>query len=310
MDDLAETSELLAFVRTVETGSVSRAARELGLPRPTVSRRLARLEERLDARLLRRSTRRLALTDAGHELFRHARAVVTAVKDAEAAVRRADGEIRGLLRVSVPPSSDDRFSSMLLAFLAKYPGVRLEVSFTTQHVDLVASGYDVAIRAGTELDPGLVARHLARAEVFAVASPAYLARAGTPTAPEDLSAHACLVGFVRGERPQTYWPLLSGGHVRVEGRVATNDLALLRRAALAGMGIALLPGLAVDDDLQSGALVRVLPGIVGSTSRIAVVYPERQFLPPVVRAFVDFVAASAADLLAPEGLADGGHAAG
>lgn len=297
MDALAETSELLAFVRTVEAGSVSAAAAELGVPRPTVSRRLARLEERLGARLLRRTTRRLAVTDAGEELYRHARAVVAAVRDAEAAVRRADGEVRGLLRVSAPPANDG-LRALYLSFLDRYPAVRLEIDATTHHVDLVTSGFDVAIRATTDLAPGLVARQLFRARSLAVAAPAYLAAAGTPTRAEELAGHACLTGYTRGERPQTEWPLRGGGRVRVEPRLAANDFGLLLLAARAGKGIAVLPEPVVVDDLAHGALVHVLPGVVEAPVRFALVYAEREFLPPAVRAFVDHVAERAPSVFA------------
>ncbi|MDP2310993.1 MAG: LysR family transcriptional regulator [Pseudomonadota bacterium] len=291
MTDLPETSELLAFARAVEAGSLSGAALELGLPRVTVSRRLARLEERLGVRLLRRSTRRLTLTDAGEELYRHARVVLSAVRDADGAVRRTDGAVRGLLRVALPPGPGPWLHDMLLAFLTRYPDVRLEALYGTAHVDLIAAGYDVAIRASSDLDPWLVARTLARVRVMAVASPAYLSRVGTPQAPGELMDHKCLVGFTRGERPATHWPLEGGGAVRVEGIVVSNDITLLQAAALAGVGIALLPEILVAEHLAAGRLVHVLADRVGARTLLAIVYPEREFLPPAVRAFVDFVAA-------------------
>jgi DNA-binding transcriptional LysR family regulator len=298
MDTLTETAELLAFVHTVDARSLSRAAVELGLPRVTVSRRLARLEERLGVRLVRRTTRRLALTDAGEELYRRARVVLGAVREAEAAVRRTDGVVRGLLRVSAPPSGRGGFNDLFLDFLERYPEVRLEVEFAARHVDLVGSGYDVAIRASSDLDPGLIARSLARIRLLAVASPAYLARAGVPETPADLARHACLVGFADGARPVTHWPLVDGGKVRVEGALASNALELLLDAALRGRGIAFLPELLIQEPLRQGAIVQVLAGAVGAMSQLAVVYAEREFLPPVVRAFVNFVAARSVDLLA------------
>lgn len=293
MDDLPETSELLAFARAVEARSLSGAAVELGVPRVTVSRRLARLEERLGVRLLRRSTRRLTLTDAGEELYRHARVVLAAVRDADGAVRRSDGAVRGLLRVALPPGPGTWLQTILLRFMSRYPDVRIEAMYGTAHVDLVAAGYDVALRASAELDPGLVARTLGRTRTVAVAAPAYLVRAGTPEDPSEILSHKCIVGFARGERPATHWPLLGGGAVRVEGVVVSNDLPLLLHAALAGLGIALLPENFVDEHLRSGALVQVLADRVGARTLFAVVYPEREFLPPAVRAFVDFVAESA-----------------
>jgi DNA-binding transcriptional LysR family regulator len=290
MDDPLETAELLAFAKTVEARSLSRAAAELGVPRATVSRRLARLEERLGVRLLRRTTRSLALTDAGEALLRHARIVLDAVHHAEASVRRADDVIRGELRVSVPPLVGTSFSAMICEFAQEHPEVRLHVHSTTQHVDLQRGGYDVALRAGTTLEPGLVARTLARSPVFAVASPAYLAAHGTPRTRRDLRRHRCLMGFARGELPQTQWPSGSGTF-QVEGALFANDINLLRDAALAGLGIAVLPLLSVGPHLERGELVHVLPDAIRGESHVAVVYQEREFLPPQVRAFIDALVA-------------------
>lgn len=290
MDDPLETSELLAFSKTVEAGSLSRAAAELGVPRATISRRLARLEERLGVRLLRRTTRSLALTDAGEALHRHARIVLDAVHHAEASVREADSAVRGELRVSVPPVMSARFLAMICDFARRYPDVRLHVHSTTQHVDLQRGGYDVALRAGTALEPGLVARTLARMPMLAVASPAYLEAHGTPRTRRDLRHHRCLMGFARGELPQTHWPS-SGGKFQVEGALFANDIYLLCQAALEGLGIALLSEFLVLPHLESGALVQVLPGAIQAETQIAVVYVEREFMPPHVRAFVDAVVA-------------------
>ncbi|HVK63969.1 MAG TPA: LysR family transcriptional regulator [Polyangium sp.] len=296
MDDPLETSELLAFAKTVEARSLSRAAVELGVPRATISRRLARLEERLGVRLLRRTTRSLALTDAGEALHRHARIVLEAVHHAEACVRKTDDAVRGELRVSVPPMNGTSFGTMICDFARRYPEVRLHIHSTTQHVDLQRGGYDVALRASTDLEPGLVARRLARHPVLAVASPAYLEAHGTPRTRRDLRHHRCLMGFVRGELPQTQWPF-SGGKFQVEGALFTNDIHLLCDAALEGLGIALLPQVLVQPHLESGALVHVLPGAIQAESHIAVVYPEREFLPPQVRAFIDAVVAWAPELV-------------
>lgn len=299
MDTLTEIAELQAFVQTVEARSLNRAATELGVPRATLGRRLARIEERLGVRLLRRTTRRMALTDAGEELYRHARGVIAAVQEAEAAVRRTDGAVRGLLRVSVPPSTDGVFQRLLLDFVEQYPEVRLEANFSAQHLDLLSAGYDVGIRAGPTIAPGLSGRVLTRVTLRAVAAPAYLERAGTPADPDDLARHACLVGFALGERPATHWPRLDGGQVRVEGRIVSNDIEFLRRAACAGHGIALLPHLMIEQDLRTGALVHVLDTRIGAASQIAVVYPERELMPPAVRAFVEFVRAHMSEVSIP-----------
>jgi DNA-binding transcriptional LysR family regulator len=287
MQQPIETAELLAFTRIVEALSLSRAALELGVPRATLSRRLARLETRLGARLLRRTTRRLALTEVGEAFYRQARLVLDAVSQAEASVRRMDDAVCGDLRISVPPIMTPGFYQLLCRFAERYPEVRLQVHFSSRHMDLQRDGYDVALRAGTDLEPGLVARTLSRMSMLAVASPAYLAERGVPRSAKDLKRHRCLLGFARGELPQSHWPLKGGGKLHVEGVFVSNEITLLAAAALSGLGIALLPSMFIGPALRSGQLVHVLTGVVEATSRVAVVYLEREFVPPHVKAFVE-----------------------
>jgi DNA-binding transcriptional LysR family regulator len=286
MSEPVETAELLAFSKTVEAKSLSRAAAELGVPRATISRRLARLEEQLGVRLLRRTTRSLVLTDAGTALYRHARIVLDAVKHAEESVRRNDDAVRGDLRVSVPPMQSSSLNQMLCQFAADYPQVSLHVYSSSRHVDLRRDGYDVALRAGTALEPGLIARTLAHVPVLGVASPSYLARSGTPRTLRELRKHSCLLGFARGELPQTHWQLANGRLLHVEGKFVSNDITLLCDAALRGLGVAFLPWLLVSPFIADGTLVKVLPGKLEVMSQLAVVYPEREFVPPQVKAIV------------------------
>lgn len=293
-----ETRELLAFAKAVDSRSLSRAAAELGIPRATLSRRLARLEERLGVRLLRRTTRSLTITDAGEALYRHARIVLEAVESAEASVRRSDDLVRGNLRVSAPPMLNTEFLDLVAEFSAAYPEVRLQLHFSTQHVDLLRDGYDVAIRATSEFEPGLVARTLIRFVFVAVASPAYLAHHGTPSSARQLRQHRCLMGFARGELPGAYWTA-AGRKLRVEGALFSNSQELLCRWAERGLGIAFVPSLAVQSRLDSGALVAVMPAILRAEGRIALVYPERELVPAAVRAFVDFMMQRAAQALSP-----------
>ena len=287
MPDPVETAELAAFVKTVDARSLSRAAAELGIPRATLSRRLARLEERLGARLLRRSTRSLALTEAGESFHRHARIVLEAVAHAEASVRQVDDAVRGSLRVSVPPVMMPSFRAMICGFVERYPDVRLQVHFTSRIVDLRREGYDVALRAASELEPGLIARPLSREPLLAVASPAYLAAHGVPKSRRDLARHRCLMGFARGELPQSHWGFAGGNKVHLEGVFFSNGLELLCDAAVRGLGIAFLPLMITHDALESGALVPVLPDTLHAEAVFAIVYPEREFVPPAVRAFIE-----------------------
>src|SRR5215470_16745115 len=291
MTEAPETAELLAFARTVESRSLSAAARSLGVPRATVGRRLERLEEKLGTRLLRRTTRALALTDAGEAFYRHARIALDAVSQAEASVRREDGPIRGTLRLSIPPIGDPGFHRMVSEFARAYPDVRLVVNASARHVDLQREGYDLALRAGTITEPGLVVRTLLRDALVAVAAPSYLAAHGTPRSARALRQHRCLTGFDRGEVARTHWPRRNGGKVPIDSQFVTNDMVLLEEAALSGLGIALLPLSLMSPFLERGDLVHVLPDLIREEARVALVYPEKEFLPPQVRAFIDAVVA-------------------
>ena len=291
MADAIETSELVAFTRTVEANSLSRAAAALGAPRATIGRRLARLEERLGVRLLRRTTRALALTDAGDAFYRHARIVLEAVEQAEASVRKSDEVIRGTLRVATPPMLDPSFNALVCDFARTHPEVQIQIDASARHVDLLREGYDVALRVSSEFQPGLIARTVARTAAVAVASPAYLAANGTPRRARDLRAHRCLVAFMLGGLPQTHWPKAGGGRISVQGSFVTNDITLLLDAAVRGLGIAVLPMLLIGVPLERGALVRVLPELIHGESRVAVVYQEKELMPPQVRAFIDVLVA-------------------
>lgn len=289
MTEPVETAELLAFARTVDARSLSRAAFELGVPRATVSRRLARLEQRLGTRLLRRTTRSMALTDAGETLYRHAQIVLDAVEHAEQSVRQADDVVRGDLRVSVPPGMRDSFVRLVCEFAKRYPDVNVQIHASSRRVDLQRDGYDVAVRAGVDFEPGLIARKLATDHVLAVASPAYLAAHGTPKNVRELAKHRCLMGFERGEVPATSWPAGKDRRIHIKGAMSTNSMELLVGAAVAGLGIACLPVTMAREHLETGRLVPVLQGNLGAETQVAIVYPERELMPPQVRAFVEEV---------------------
>lgn len=285
----AETSELIAFTKTVDAKSLSRAAAELGIPRATVSRRIAQLEKKLNARLLLRTTRSLVLTEPGSIFYKEAIIALEAIRQAEQSVSRIGGHLRGDLRVSIPPGMKKSFRAMLCEFIAQHPMLRVHIHTSSHHVDLRSGGYDVALRASTHMQPGLIARTLFRDPVIAVASPGYLSGVGFPVTQHDLKEHQCLVGLSRGELPDMYWPLLSGDRVKVEGTFFTDDISLLCEAALNSRGIALLPEELIHEHLQQGALLPVLKDIIGTEMQIALVYPDRHFLLPQVRAFIDAV---------------------
>lgn len=291
MTELVETAELVAFTKVVEARSLSRAAAELRIPRATLSRRLARLEERLATRLLRRSTRSLTLTNEGSVFYRQASMALEAVRSAERSVRGTGDLMRGDLRVSVPPMMSASFNAMLCAFVARYPDLRVHVHTTSLIVDVLHGGYDVALRASSDIQPGLIARTLFRDPMIVVASRSYLEERGVPSTERDLRHHRCLLGFARGELSTMHWPLTAGGQLQVEGAFFSNEIAQLRDAALNGLGIALLPRSFVLPLLTSGALVHVLDGVIGSEMQVALVYADRDFQSPQVRTFVEAVAA-------------------
>jgi DNA-binding transcriptional LysR family regulator len=279
------------FVCIVEHGSVTGAAKTLGLPRPTVSKRLGRLEERLGVRLLHRTTRRMKLTEQGEILDDRARPVVHAAREAEAAVRRLDDVPRRQLRVLIPPRVPETiFTQWLAEFLHAFPGVSLDVVATDVHVDLVDGGFDVALRHGAIEDTSLVSRTLVVNSEIAVASPRYLQERGTPETAEELADHDCIVGYSGSNVPNPRWPLLDGGWTHVGGRLMTNHPGLRLEAAKRDLGISIVVDRMAKELLASGELVWVLPDVVGRRDHARLVYRDREFLDPKVRAFIDFIA--------------------
>lgn len=291
--------DLDLLVAVLDAGSLTAAAERLGLPRATLSRRLTKLEDDMGTRLLHRTTRTLTPTDAGLELYKHARPIVAAVESATAAIRARDGTPRGLLRVTLPPGGQTLFGDLLASFMTRYPEVRLEVLAVTRHVDLVAEGFDVGVRAGALHGSSLISRRLLQTTARVVASPAYLNTHGTPSLPSDLAHHQCNAGFDRGEVPQRSWPLLAGGSAPIQPAFSSNDLRLLMSATLHGRGLALLPLEIAREHLDSGELVTVLTEHIGFQSGIWIVYPEKRLMLPRVRAFIDHIV---------DGLEDGGLA--
>ena len=279
------------FVAVVDCGSITAAAAQLRLPRPTLSRRLGRLEERLGVRLHHRTTRKLTLTRQGELLYTSAHRVVETAREAEAAVRSASNAPRGLLRVAVPARMPDRFlAHWSVEFLQRWPEVRLDIVGASAHPDLVAEGIDVALLAGPIDDPSLVIRTVTDLERVAVASPGYLAKHGVPERPEDLADHNCILGTDGRVIAEKRWPLRDGGSVPVSGTLTVNQMSVRHQAALADFGIALVIDRPVRLDLEAGRLVLVLPDVVGRRERLCLAWPNRAYMDPKVRVFVDFMA--------------------
>jgi DNA-binding transcriptional LysR family regulator len=291
MDRVADIS---LFLRVLDLGSISAAARSLDLSVAVASLRLKRLERDLGVRLLHRTTRRLHPTPEGELLAEQGRPLVEDLETLAAHLRRSGAEAAGTLRVAMSASFGRMHVSPLLPeFMARHPRVRLSVHLSDQFVDLVSEGFDLAIRIGALGDSSLVARRIANNRRVLCASPAYLRRRGTPRQPDELAEHDCLLLFGAKGRQDT-WNLLDasgrGIDVRVRGRLESNFGELLRDAAVAGEGIAIHSIWHIADDLRAGRLRVVLPGYTLPETGIHAVMPQRRMVPPRVRAFVDFLA--------------------
>ena len=289
---MADTlSGMRVFVAVVDAGSFAKAAERLDLSRGMTSRYVAQLEAHLGVRLLNRTTRRLSLTEAGHDYYQRATQVLALVEEAEHAASREAAEPRGTLRVNTSVAFGARhMGSAISAYLQRYPRVRVDLTLNDRVIDLVEEGFDVALRIARRIDPGLVARRIAPARMLACAAPAYLRENGTPRSPVDLARHNCLTyaysggqnewHFMRGKREQT---------VKVAGDFHANNGDVLSHAAADGLGVTLQPTFLLHELLEAKKLVRILEGWEADELTIFAVYPSRRFLPPKVRSFIGFM---------------------
>ena len=267
--------DLDVFAHVVTARSMSAAARELNLSPAVISKRIRRLEDRLGVRLLQRTTRQLSLTEAGQGFYERVVSILGSIEEAEAWVASGAGQARGTLRVSAPTS----FGRMHVAphlkpFLDANPAVNVELILSDAFVDIVADGFDLAIRIADLRDSSLVAKRLAPNHRVLCATPGYLAAHGTPEAIEDLSRHT-----------------LIAHNAEINGQLRTNSSEVVREALLAGVGIALRSTWDVGPELKSGTLARVLPSYsVGKRVAVYAVYPSRRHMEHKVRAFVDYLA--------------------
>jgi DNA-binding transcriptional LysR family regulator len=284
-----DLNELQVFARVVQAGSFTTAARGLKMPKSTVSRKVSDLEARLGAQLLQRTTRKLRLTDVGRAYYAHCARIVAEAEQAELAVTHMQAAPHGLLRVTIPLNFS--FLGPIAAeFLERYPEVQLEVVGTDRRVDLVAEGFDLAVRAGRLTDSTLVARRLGSIDRVVVASPAYLEARGAPRSPGELEEHDCLL--FGGGREGSVWALQSGSRtveVPVRSRLVVNDYDMLHEAALAGSGVALLGTFGCASDLSAGRLQRLLPDWSSPGTPVHAVYPSTRHRSPTVTAFVDLL---------------------
>ena len=293
-----EPNDLLLFARVAEAGSLSRAAERLGMPKSTVSRRLAGLEQRLGERLLVRTTRRQSITDLGQQLLEHARQVVAEVEAVQALSEHRQALPSGLLRVSMPSDfANLLLADALVAFMALHPAVQLELDLSPRRVDLLAERFDVAVRMGDlPADSRLAARRLAVFHNGLYAAPDYLAEHGEPQQPEQLMQHQAVRLLGTSGQPVP-WRLLRGEQEwqgLPPGRATAKSPELLIRLAQAGAGVAAVPDHFAEPLLRQGRLRRVLADWCLPANPAWAVFPERRLMPAKTRAFIDMLVAALA----------------
>ncbi|WP_444912952.1 LysR family transcriptional regulator [Microbulbifer sp. PAAF003] len=278
------------FVTVAETGGFSPAAKLLGISKSAVSKRVTQLELRLGVKLLHRTTRKLSLTEAGEHFYEHARIAYKSAKDAQDAVLQLQGEPRGRLRINAPMSFGRlHLAPLIPVFMKRYPEISIDMILDDKVVDLVGEGFDIAIRGGDLPDTSLIARKLAPLKSVLCASPSYLKEFGEPTELEQLTAHNCLIFTY--SRDVKEWGFIKDNHlhtIEVKGNYQVNNSEALREALLHGVGIGRLPTFVAGPDIEAGKLIPLFEEYQMPAKSIYAVFPERQFMPAKVRAFIDF----------------------
>lgn len=293
-----DLNQAAVFVKVVQAGSFSAAARLLGLPTSTVSNRVASLEKRLGITLLQRTTRRLHLTDLGELYFQHASTGLGHMLDAEAAVTESLGEPTGVLRVTAPADLGDHvLAGIITRIRSRHPKLRIDMVLTSHYVDLVAEGVDVAIRTGSLKDSSLIAKNVGIARWVPFASPGYLKSAPPLDSPQALRHHCCLQFTPLGKEAWTLANQQGSVVVPLSGQVLVNDVRVVRSMALAGEGVALLPLFLCREECIRGQLTQVLTDWHAKADPIHIVYPRQRFMPPKLRAFIDLASRELRDWL-------------
>lgn len=286
-------SGLVSFIKTASFGSFTAAAKQLGITPAAVSKNVQRLEDELGVRLFQRTTRQLALTEEGQVLFERCRDPVDDLEQATAAIAEHRNAVVGMLRVSCATTFGRRFLAPCLPeFLERYPQLSVEVSADDRFSDLVAEGYDVAIRGGDLPDSNIVARRLMDITAGVYGSPAYFRRYGEPKTPDDLKKHNCIRLRLTGSNRLLPWEFENGGMLfapEIRGRLIVNDTEAILEAVGAGHGIALLSDLLVQTDPRGAPLKRVLAEYRFPPRGLYACYPNRKHLPPKIKAFIDFL---------------------
>lgn len=289
---MRDLNDLYFFTQVVEHGGFSAAARILGVPKSKLSRRVARLEDSLGARLLQRTSRRFALTEMGQAYYRHCRAMVVEAEAAEEVIAHSHAEPQGMIRLSCPvPLAQRKVGAIVARFLAEHPRVRVHLEATNRRVDVIEEGFDVAIRVRMPPleDSGLIIKVLEQHQGYLVGAPALLDRLGRPRSPEDLSRFPSLAMTRAGDRHSWILTDQAGASIDVahQPRLVSDEMVALRQAARAGIGIVHLPSLMVEEDLRDGVLETILPDWTPPRGLVHAVFPSRRGLVPAVRLFLD-----------------------
>jgi DNA-binding transcriptional LysR family regulator len=284
-------NDVVLFARVVEGGSFTAAARTQGLPKSSVSRQVARLERDLGVRLLQRTTRHLGLTDAGQAFFDRVRGAIAGLEEAADAVRELGSEPRGVVRVTAPADAGSLgIAEAVVRFVRRHPAIHVELVLTSRVVDLVAEGFDLAVRAGRLADSTLIARRIGSSDLGLFAAPSYLRRCGPPKDLADLAHHDCVLFRAHGGRAS--WRL-TGSHgeqtVEVAGAVSADDLDFCARAVVAGAGVGLLPRVLGRPRVGADRLVPVLPEWRLAGGALQIVLPSSRFVPARVALLRDFL---------------------
>lgn len=288
---MSEIGAIPIFVSVVENGGFAAAARNLGVSKSAVSKRISQLEQNLGAQLFYRTTRKISLTEAGERYFSHALTALSAARDAEDAVTQLQKAPYGRLKINIPMSFGRLHIAPLVAeFLKLYPDIQIDMVLDDRVVDLVEGGFDLAIRGGNMPDSALIARKLTPCRNILCASPVYIVEKGKPSDPRDLINHNCIhFSYFTDAR---YWTFIGEGEpVRVEvaGNFNANNSEILHEVIVNGCGIGRLPTFIAGPDIVSGRLVRVLEKYQMPSQTFYAVFPERRNMPAKVRVFLDFL---------------------
>lgn len=291
-----DLNHVAAFARVVREGGFTAAAKSLGVPKSSVSRSVSQLEEDLGVRLLHRTTRRIHLTEAGTAFYDRVSRALGSIEEATSTASELQGQPRGVVRVTAPLDlAVWAVAGIVARFTRKHPTISIDLSLTSRIVDLAAEGFDLAVRIGPLRDQSLIARRLGNARSCLYASSKYVARRGAPERVEELAQHDCVLLYVHKDKGAL--PLMKGDvrrDIAVKSSVSADDMLFLKKAALAGAGIALLPEFLAHREVASGKLVRILPewSFSSDSTNVHVVYPSARFVPQRVVLFRDYLIAS------------------